>query len=298
MLLLYLLIAGVLLYGGLLVLIPKATNLHEVLRLPLYQLRMQMVPCNNMIITKHTFGSQRRQYLLHCRPKAGQAVQDKVIVYYHGGGWAFGTPEAFRANAQFYVNLGYEVFLPSYRRIPMYQYPEMREDISLAIQKIKTINESGPLPNRQIILGGMSAGANLVALILHDRATLAKLGIAQNWFAGMFLFGGPLDLSKMQDTLVLRAFAGSRDSDQFKAANPIQYLQAPESIPVLCVHGDQDGFVNYKSALSYYKKRESIQPNFTQLYPLKGGTHLDAGSWNFFDDHLRKKVISWLEELN
>ncbi len=297
MILLYLFIAGLLVYLLLFLVVPKATNLHEILRLPLYQFRMQSVPTRNMEVSKHIYGQHRRQYFLHCRPKTGQKVQQNVVVYYHGGGWAFGTPELFRANAQCYINLGYEVFLPSYRRIPTYRYSDMQEDLSLTLKHVLELMPSDEFPSRKIILGGMSAGGHLVASILHNQEALAQLNISQNQFAGMLLFAAPLDLGAMKDTFVLRLLANKRNSQEFHAANPIDHLSAPESIPVLCVHGTKDGFVNYQSSINYLKKREEIQKGFTQLFTLPNGTHMDAGNWNFFDDELKREVIRWLKEL-
>ncbi|MEM8908205.1 MAG: alpha/beta hydrolase, partial [Bacteroidota bacterium] len=233
-----------LIYGLLLWLVPKATNLHEILRLPLYQYRVQKVSTRHMQVRRHSFGAHRRQYLLHCRPFPDQALQRNVIIYYHGGGWAFGSPELFQANAQFFVHLGFEVFLPSYRHLPGSHYPEMSIDSSLALQKVMELLPNPQFEHRQIILSGMSAGGHLSALLFHDRQRLQALGLEpQQLFAGLLLFAAPLDLRAMRDSLILRSLAGKRDRPLFRAANPIEYLDRADSLPILCVHGNRDGLV-------------------------------------------------------
>ena len=276
--------------------VPKGRLIHELLRLPQYQYFAQTRPRDNMDIEKHFFGSHRRQYLLHCTPKNG-ATQNKVVIYYHGGGWSLGTPEMFRINAQFFVNQGYEVFMPSYRRIPQYRYPAIRSDLSSALKKIKEIMETRGIGDQKIILGGMSAGGNLVALMCYDRSALATLGYSQDMFAGLLLCGAPLNLNQMSPSPVLWAYAGSQSSPTFQQANPIEHLSSEESIPVLCLHGKKDGLVQYPSAASFIKKIKTIQSNNVEMITIKEGTHLDVGSWNFHDNELRRQLTAWLERL-
>ena len=69
--------------------------------------------------------------------------------------------------------------------------------------------------------------------------------IAEYPFAGLFLCGAPLDLTKMRKTPPLYWFAGSRDSERFQAANPISYLKEENLLPTLFLHGTSDGLVEY-----------------------------------------------------
>lgn len=277
-------------------LIPKGNLIHEGLRLPIYQYHAQTTPRDHMIVRKLRFGKHRRQYFLHCQPKNG-ATKNQVVIYYHGGGWSLGSPEMFRVNAQFFVNQGYEVFMPSYRRIPFYRYPAIREDLSNTLQEIVKIIHSDGKKNRRIILGGMSAGGNLAGLMLYDRKELTRLGLTPDLFSGILFCGAPLDLSKMQSSPILWSYAGKKGSKMFRQASPIEHLSKDEKTPILCIHGKKDGLVDYQSAASYIDKMNQQNSSILNTIILPEGTHLDTGSWNFHDNELRQQLIAWLRTL-
>ena len=276
--------------------VPKKTNLYEILRIPIFLVRSIFAERKNMITEKHKFGKHRRQYVLFFKPLNNHSPKKNVIVYYHGGGWRSGSPELLKSNAQFLINQGYFVFMPSYRRAPFNGYQEIREDLTNSLQKVIEIMEDNHLVDKKIILGGMSAGGNLAALKLYDRKELAKIGFAQERFGGIMFFGAPLDLSTMKDTFVLRDFAGKRTSKTFEKANPINHLQADEKIPVLCVHGTHDGLVPFSSALSFTEKLKSINENILTFIPLNNTSHLKTASWAYADNDIRKIIIDWLKE--
>lgn len=275
--------------------IPKGTILHEILRIPIFLLRSITAERNNMIIEKHHFGKHRRQYVLFFQPLNRQTNKKNVIIYYHGGGWRSGSPELLRSNAQVFVNLGYYVFMPSYRRTPFNHYPEIREDISQSLKKITEIMKTHSLEDKKIILGGMSAGGNLVAIKLYDRKELASLGFSQKMFSGIMLFGAPLDLEMMKDTFVLRDYAGRRSQLSFQQANPVRYLQIDENVPVLCIHGTHDGMVPYSSALSFKEKLSKINEDILTFVTIEKASHLDLAKWAIEDDFVRKTIKGWLE---
>jgi len=90
-----LIIAIIAAYLLLLLITPKGNLLHEILHLPIYNWKMQMTPIKNISVEKIPFGKHRRQYLLFIEPDNRPVDKDKVIVYYHGGGWMFGNPKQF-----------------------------------------------------------------------------------------------------------------------------------------------------------------------------------------------------------
>lgn len=279
-------------------LFPRGNVLHELLNLPSFWLRLIRVSTQGMQAQKMDYGPHHRQYLLYVPPSDHTKRADKIIVYFHGGGWKFGKPEYFKASIKSFHDAGYPVILPSLRRTPFYDYFDMREDLNHILVKVLKLQKEKGLEEQQIVLGGMSAGGNLAALLCLDHSQLDKLAVSPSVFAGLLVLGAPLNLNKMQDNLVLRAYAGIKGSEQFRLANPVEYLRKhiPQT-PVFCVHGACDGMVPYQSAATFVEVFESIQPEKIQFVSSEEGTHLDAASWGHANTDLKREILSWLNNL-
>ncbi len=275
-------------------LIPKGTNLHEIIRLPKYNYNAKTAKRNDMLMEKYSFGSHYRQYLVLFLPKHREVTQKEVILYFHGGGWTFGNPMMFRCNAQFFVDLGYVVVMPTYRRLPFYRAPDMHKDTILALKKTMTILKSKGLGDKKIIIAGLSSGAHLAALLAFNHTNHLDFDFPKERLAGVMLFGAPLDLSKMAMTPVLWRLAGNHNRDLFQKSNPVIFLTKSESTPVLLIHGTKDGLVNYKSALSFAEK---YRAKLLTFHTIENGTHLDAGNWIFEEGKVRNVVLKWLKHV-
>jgi len=247
---------------------------------------------------KISYGDNAQQYLMHYSPSAPDPAKP-VIIYYHGGGWIFGKPDLFVKKAALFTALGYHVIMPSYRKVPRYHAGHMLEDVSLMLKKIKLLSESGKLPSLQrIILGGVSAGANLASLIYFKKELLSESGFSQGQFKGMFLYAPPLDLAMMRKTPVLRRFAGSSKSERFFQSSPINFLADSKAIPILCVHGENDGLVQVESSTSFRDQYEKLHPDYIQYTTVEKCTHLEVVSWAHTDNALRKQLLTWLLEVS
>jgi len=284
-----------LIYLVLLRIVPKGNALHEILHLLPWWYRILKIPVDNQLETKHLFGRHWRQYFLFFQPKNKKSTKGNVIVYFHGGGWQFGSPERLRANAQVLVNEGYCVFMPSYRRLPFYDYFDIREDISTALSKILEVMKKNGLAEKKIILGGMSAGGNLAALLFYDHQNLEAAGFSPNLFSGIFLLGAPLDLERMRPSPSLYFYAGNRKRKQFQLANPISYLRQADYPPALIIQGTTDGFVEYEVAVSFFEKLEKINPGNSSFFELEKRSHLEVAAWVFENNETRKTLFNWLE---
>jgi predicted esterase len=174
----------------------------------------------------------------------------------------------------------------------------MRNDLNDILLSVLELQKNKGWKNQQIVLGGMSAGGNLAALLFLDHHQLAHLAVPPSVFAGLLVLGAPLNLDKMHNNLVLRAYAGTKGSEQFRLANPVEHLQkhTPQTA-VFCVHGECDGMVPYQSAATFVEIFESIQPEKIQFVSSKNGTHLDAASWGHADPNLKREILSWVKNL-
>ncbi len=277
----------------------KGTALHEILNLPPYWAKISALPDNGMQVTRHAYGRHPRQYFLRADPpENGQQAPRRAVVFFHGGAWRFGTPEQFIGYAKFFTGLGYTTFLPSYRRIPVHHFGHLHEDLVALLANISELtnrHENKP----ELIVGGMSAGGHMAAILAHDPSVWRLAGLPQNPVAGLIACGAPLDLDQLSNSPVLLRLAGRRGSAQYRRANPAwQLRQAETTMPLLCIHGTADGLVPVACAHSFvHFAKEKLNANLT-FHLIKNGTHLDAGRWVFREDAEREQLVRWLQALD
>jgi acetyl esterase len=84
-----------------------------------------------------------------------------VVIYLHGGGWAFGSPASFRKLGMQFAEAGYLTIILDYRLAPEHPFPAALEDsifaVGWAADNARRWNDDG----RRIAVGGDSSGANL-----------------------------------------------------------------------------------------------------------------------------------------
>lgn len=285
-------------YFALVIFLPKGSILQELIQLPVYWSKVFQVDTKDLFTEKHKFGSHRKQYLYYLSKNEQPSNKKQVIFYIHGGGWRYGSPEAFRPNAKFFIELGYDVFMPAHRKTPKYGYSYQIEDIALAVQKAKEIMLKKGMQKQKIVIGGISSGGNLSALLVHNKSILQTYGIQKTDFGGVFLLAAPLNIRLMRQTHVLRSFAGRPKKTQYNLANPYTLIEAAEKTQHLIVHGEQDGLVNYFSTLTFVDKFRALNPDYLDFHTIPNGSHLDAGKWMFREDEVGQKLRSWLTDLS
>jgi acetyl esterase/lipase len=248
-----------------------------------------------MKMTKIPFGDHHRQYMLVYEPQERVAEQDKVIYFLHGGGWRVGRPERRQLLAELFTSMGYTVVLPTYRLIPKFTFYDLLADTQSGFQHFLQLPQA---QGKRTLLMGESAGGNLASLLLYRRDLLEEIGISQDQFAGFVSVVGVLDMDGMPDNFYLRSYNGGRGSAIFHQSNPVNFLQEDEKVPVLIVHGTNDGLVPFRSAQRFAKKLQLIRPDLVDLFVVENGSHISvAGDWLFEENAVRKKVTSWIEGL-
>ncbi len=251
-------------------------------------------------LTLHRFptGSHRRQYVLVSDPPADSTLG--YVIYNHGGGWRHGRPEQFLAAARRFHAWGYGCIMPSYRRLPRYNYDHIRADqiaaLRIARDHIMTDN-TAPEPN--LIVAGMSAGGHLAALLALDREMARSAGW-QFPVRAAICCAGILSLANMADTHVIRALAGrNEEAGRYRSANPLQFLDHPPADPprFLILHGTRDGMAPVAQARSFFGR--AVEKGFpAELVELAGGGHLAAARWLFKKDRSYEEIACFLEGLD
>ncbi|MEO9897374.1 MAG: alpha/beta hydrolase [Paracoccaceae bacterium] len=107
------------------------------------------------------------------------ADSDRVILYFHGGGYLFGSPRTHSAMmSALAIRSGMRVILASYPLAPEHPFPAAP---NAAFGAWKTLTEQGLAPSN-IVLGGDSAGGGL-ALSLLQRLIAEEAEIPLGTFA-------------------------------------------------------------------------------------------------------------------
>jgi acetyl esterase/lipase len=244
---------------------------------------------------KIAYGRHSDQYLLRIAPP--ERARSKSVFFYHGGGWQFGRPEMFRKYAYVLVREGYEVFLASHRKIPFFNSNDLRSDIrqglKAAVERVQRQGVAAP----EFVIGGMSSGGNLAALLALDPDNRAAAGLSREQISGLFLLAAPLDLDAMWSSPSILGYAGSRNGERYRLANPINFIGPEMPPPMLIIHGEEDAMVELASAKSFYERVEGLFPDRAEWLLLPKGSHLDVASWAYQDNFLRYSILHWLNGL-
>jgi len=254
---------------------------------------------SRIIEEKLRFGRSAHQYILFFFPRKPSTRMRPLIFFLHGGGWVHGQPRMFRFIGRFFARAGYPVVLGGYRLAPRHKFPKQLDDayaglvagLRLAAQRGQHVDK--------VVLAGQSAGAQLAALMLLDRVSLRKNQLSQEQFCGLLLISGLLDFwycQSRKDRRMLRNYLGK--PNQWPNADPVRYIQGDETVPVLCLHGEQDPLVKKANSVSYVHKMNEKGPKVAQLFLVEGSHHSDLTA--MFLDRLpvAERMLEWLAGLD
>lgn len=243
----------------------RNTLLFSAIELPAYW-RACRLARKKMSVTEEriTYGEANRQYAIVVRGANYQP--GRFAFYFHGGAWTFGRPEAFVPAAIPWLEMGYTVVLPSYRRPPLVGMHEIVTDCRAAIAAVAPAGEVTDLH-----IGGISAGAHLAAL----------LALKPDWWrvAGwpmspqkILLCAGPLVLADLWPQSLFR---------KYKEFDPHALLPKASNRPGWqLLHGRNDATVPYAHSRKFHE-RLLARGHKADLLTLPRGTHLDSGRWMF-----------------
>lgn len=127
-----------------------------------------------------------------------------VVVFVHGGSWAFGDKFLYNSNKlPYFVSLGYVVVSANYRlSSDTVKHPNHVNDVAMALAWIvDNIERYGGDPDG-IYLMGHSAGAHLVSLLTLSDEFLANAGLSRSRIQGVVLVDtAAYDLVKTMESL-------------------------------------------------------------------------------------------------
>lgn len=125
----------------------------------------------------------------------GEVSSDVTILYFHGGAYFLMDPSTVRDNTgRLAEQTGGRVYSVRYRLAPQSAFPAQLLDALIAYLSLLSPPPGlvhAPVPARQIVFAGDSAGGNLAAALLLLILTLRKLGISTIRYHGIDV---PLDI--------------------------------------------------------------------------------------------------------
>ncbi|PTY03398.1 hypothetical protein DB346_05820 [Verrucomicrobia bacterium LW23] len=121
---------------------------------------------------------------------AGASAPVPVLVWFHGGGFATGSKDFGPEYVRIVTDLGYAMAIPNYRLAPAARHPEYLRDGATALAWVQRNGAAYGLDIQRLMLGGISAGAYLAALLHLHPTLLAQAGGDASAIRGNFLLSG------------------------------------------------------------------------------------------------------------
>ncbi len=214
---------------------------------------------------------------------APQAAHDApVLVFFHGGGRETGSRADIAALAQQLASQGILVVSPSYRlRTPATMNVDFRTqagDAGAAIAWVQHhIAQYGGNPNG-IVIGGVSAGAGLAALVATDTHYIADAGGNPKHVAAAFIMSGVLDNravpSDYPNPAMWQHDFGPTEADRYDVS-PLKYVAA-NSMPIL-VSTASDENARFLTTKQEFEARAHAAGAQVTFYTVTGADH--ASEW-------------------
>lgn len=101
-----------------------------------------------------------------------------VVVWLHGGGWAFGNKSSIQEKPAMMVDHGYAFVSVNYRFVPDATVEQIASDVAKAIRWVHDNGAKYGIDNKRIFVAGHSAGAHLSALVCTDGKYLKAAGMS------------------------------------------------------------------------------------------------------------------------
>ena len=160
-----------------------------------------------------------------------------VIIYVHGGGWAFGDKAEIHRKPDYFLSQGIAVVSMNYRLRWDYRIFDQAEDVASVVVLIKNNAETYGLDAGKIILMGHAAGAHLVSLVATNPNYLKAAGLSLRDITSVVAIDtASFDINRLM--IELGSFVERRqhqlifgnDEEVWKQSSPIHHVSSGKSI--------------------------------------------------------------------
>lgn len=234
------------------------------------------------------------------RPPAGHPA----IAFFHGGGWAFGSPAEFHEACRRFAAKGFVTFSFQYRLCikPDGTYPhpditlvESSKDARSAIRWLRANAAELGINPQQIVVSGQSAGGQLAwGTVLFDTVNEADddLTISQRADALLLYSSNYNTMEAWADMLM------DRRRSEIWSVSPYHNLRAGLP-PTLAFHGNKDSMVGYYIVQLFAARMRELGNPF-ELITLDGRDHyLGEGNEKYaryFDEAILERTDEFLRQ--
>jgi acetyl esterase len=198
-----------------------------------------------------------------------------VVIYLHGGGWAFGSPGSFRKLGMQFAEAGYLTIILDYRLAPEHPFPAALEDTIFAIAWAAGNARRWNGDGGRIAIGGDSAGANLALSALTSSAagqrTLVRAAVL---FYGAFDLAATAQRNRAHPGLQmqLRTYVSSEESlFDDPRVSPLRAL-APGRLPPCFIVGAGDDTWCLADSLALAQAMTNVASPY-ELHVMEGMPH-------------------------
>ena len=188
-----------------------------------------------------------------------------VLVFFYGGGWANGTRTEYSYAARPFVEAGYIVVLPDYRKVPEVVFPGFLQDSAAAVKWVQAnIAQYGGDPAR-VNVAGHSAGAYNALMLAMDPQYLGDKPVTS-----AISLAGAADFYPFTSKRAINAMSKAPD---LLATQPISFV-GKSVPPILLIHGTDDTVVRIRNSNSLFAKQTAAGGDIT-LRAQQGASHND-----------------------
>lgn len=168
---------------------------------------------------------------------AGETETRPLIVWIHGGAWAFGDKRGIHLKPQMFTDQGYAFATVNYRFVPKVTVADQATDIATAIATLHRHAAKFSIDPKKTFIMGHSAGAHLAALVCTDASYLKSQELDLKTIAGCV----PVDTAAYNVPEQIKVARGigvkmyerafTKDVTKQKHYSPINHIAKGKNIP-------------------------------------------------------------------
>jgi arylformamidase len=233
-------------------------------------------------------------------PKRGS--NSPLIIWIHGGSWAYGDKEEVHSKAEYFTSKGYVFVSVNYRLSPKVKHPVHVQDVANAIMWVHANAKHYSADPNKIFLMGHSAGAHIAAMVGVNEEFLKKAGGSAKIIKGIVLLDGmgfdiPAIMGDASNQLrgwFAQAFGNT--SWDWSQGSPVNFVNTNDHIPpTMFVHSGEREIAEVEAKILYAKLMDVKVPCKIFHYPKKNQNSLnkDLGKE---DDKPTEEVLRFMQE--